>query len=232
MSEPLTIDRIDDDEWQEATITKVAREDGGYAVEHDGWTLWVQHYGVRPKVGDTIRTYGPGIGHEVRGIAINGRIVRYESERVTRRSREQAERDKADQDKAAADRSVNDARIAALPIEFQVRIARFRRNNPEFEWRYQPYELFVCEQSVAFAKRYTGDLDGLRAFAQSTDWAWQQTQVPELSGEHSGNTFGAACRLAWIYLDHPELVEKEHGALCPLVVCDAYGCFAAEVKAA
>lgn len=44
-------------------------------------------------------------------------------------------------------------------------------------------------------------------------------------GEHSGNTFGAACKLAHCFVAEPHLISKMHGALCPLVGCEEYGCW-------
>lgn len=45
-----------------------------------------------------------------------------------------------------------------------------------------------------------------------------------ISEGHSGNTFGMACRLAYLYLTEPENVIKLHGALAPLVGSKEYGC--------
>jgi hypothetical protein len=55
----------------------------------------------------------------------------------------------------------------------------------------------------------------------------QKVLFPGLSPDHSGNTFSTSCTLAKIYIDRPELIEQMHGALCPLVGCKEYGCYAA-----
>lgn len=52
----------------------------------------------------------------------------------------------------------------------------------------------------------------------------EQVQViPEMEeAGHSGNSFGAACLFAKIYLSSPEQIINLHGALAPLVGSDAY----------
>ncbi len=58
----------------------------------------------------------------------------------------------------------------------------------------------------------------------------QKERVPDLAyDEHSGNTFGVACKLAHCYAAEPDLVPKMHGALCPLVGCESYGCWSTTV---
>jgi hypothetical protein len=121
-----------------------------------------------------------------------------------------------------------EAAVAALPPEFQARIARFWRNNPSFSENL-PYELFCCQEAVKIAARCK-TAGGIRIF-HDLPCEKQREAVPELSGEHSGNTFGAACLLAQCYLEHPELVDKMHGALCPLVGCKDYGCYSTEARA-
>lgn len=230
-----TVDEIRDAEWQESVIENVEREKDNwfYVTHNDGWTLGVQTSDIEPKAGDTIRTYGRGIGYEVRGIAINGHVVRYESDADmrARHARELAASDQKKRDEAVANRTENDARIAALTQEFQNRIARLRRNNPDFEWDHQPYELFICEQAVVIANAFSSNVEELKDWSK-LDWSDQKKRVPGLDEGHSGNTFGAASRLAWLFLTKPELVELEHGALCPLVGCTAYGCYASDQVAA
>lgn len=224
----MAIEALSDFEFEDKTIKSVRDEGSGYSLEAtDGWSLWCAKVeGIVPKAGDTMRLWGRGIGHTVRGIAINGRIVRYETaqEERDRHAREQASRDMERLAKAEANKAANDARVAALPDVFQRRIARFRQGHPDFWWQHQPYELFVCEQAVAIADalRPKG-ADAVLAFSKLY-WKQQKMVVPALDDGHSGNTFGAACRLAHWYLNQPENVVREHGALTPLTGCDEYGC--------
>lgn len=85
-----------DYDYRDEIIDKVEESETGYALGHGGWTLWCPKVeGVTPKVGDVLRTWGNGIGFAVRGIAINGQIVRYETrqEMEDRNARELAERE-------------------------------------------------------------------------------------------------------------------------------------------
>ena len=79
-----------------------------------------------------------------------------------------------------------------------------------------------------FAEAFAGDVDGFKSWSKA-DWKEQQKLVPALADGHSGNTFGIAVRLAWHFLVNPELVLQEHGAMCPLVGCRDYGCWASTV---
>jgi hypothetical protein len=51
----------------------------------------------------------------------------------------------------------------------------------------------------------------------------QRKQMPAMSDQHSGNTFGAAVNLARLYLMWPDLVPEQYGALAPLVGSKDYG---------
>lgn len=108
---------------------------------------------------------------------------------------------------------------------FRERIARFRRVNPEFRRDHEPYEIFTCEQAVLFTEKFK-TVAALRAFAEAS-CEEQRRLVPELSHEHSGNTFAMAVQLAHLSMEKPELLPKMHGALCVLVGCQEYGCYAA-----
>ena len=60
----------------------------------------------------------------------------------------------------------------------------------------------------------------------------QKEVIPNLGEGHSGKSFGAAMFLASMFLQRPALIAKAHGALCPLVGCDDYGCYATVANAA
>jgi hypothetical protein len=213
-----------DTEFQEHKIERVNKESLGYACQMDtGFVCYVIDVGIEPHVGDTIRLYGQPFGF-VRGIDINGQQVRYETaeEMQLRHEREQAEKDAKAQDAYGASLSANNERVAKLPAEFQQRINDFRSRRDYWGWKFEGYELFVCEQAVAIAKHVKAE--DLHAF-HNLPWEKQKLIVPELEDGHSGNTFGSACSLAKLYLENPQLVPKQHGALCPLVGCDDYGCY-------
>jgi hypothetical protein len=53
----------------------------------------------------------------------------------------------------------------------------------------------------------------------------------EIEEGHSGNTWGASVRLAWLLYAQPGMVPKEHAAICPLLGCQAARCWAASAEA-
>jgi hypothetical protein len=81
--------------------------------------------------------------------------------------------------------------------------------------------MFVCTQAVLIADKLKTP-EAIKEW-KKLEYGKQQAQVPGLSDDHSGNTFGAACYLASIYLQEPESVVEVHGALSPLVGSIAYG---------
>jgi len=129
---------------------------------------------------------------------------------------------RADYDKQ---KSEYDRRVNALPSPFRARIMGFRNWKPG-TWKYdfEPYELFTCEQAAEIAKalKTPEEIDRF----QNLEFPEQKKLVPALSEDHSGNTFGAACHLARTYLTYPDLIPAVHGALCPRVGCENYGCVA------
>lgn len=221
-----------DDSYDEDTLRGVDREHDGYAIHFTGgMSFWVGDqydddapHGVVPLVGSVVRMWG-GLGRPVRGLMVDGRLIYFRTEQQQR-------------DRHAAEVEINNAerrhkweqkgraelaeKYAALPAVFQQRIDKFRANNPDFGWQYEGYEMFVCEQAVVIADALK-TADEIAAFAK-LDWHQQKLIVPNLDGGHSGNTFGAACRLAQYYLARPEGVVAMHGALAPLVGSEEYGC--------
>lgn len=219
----------DDTEREDGTIERVEGPDknGWYsATSSNGWTCGVSaEYGVVPKVGDRFVTWG-GIGFPIRGQTINGRVLYYRTP-----EEQNVENQKANEKRQAervADyegkRSDFDARVTALPAPFAQRIDAFRAYGGD-AWRYEfePYELMCCEQAVRLADRFM-TADAIKAFA-ALDWKSQEAAFPEIDKGHSGNSWSASLGLARVFVEQPELVFKMHGALCPLVGCDAYGCY-------
>lgn len=175
--------------------------------------------------GQTVKLYGRGFGYPVRGIVIDDVVWRYETEdehrESQRREHEAAEQKRRDEFEATG-RAELDAKYAALPALFQQRIDRFRANNPDFRWKYEGYEIFTCEQAVVIADALK-TVEALEQF-HAASWDFQKERIPDLSSEHSGNTFGMACVLARCLIERPEYVVKMHGALTALVGCEEYGC--------
>lgn len=208
--------------------------------EDPGWTLVTEvgslfcpnSEGVAepPKPGERARFYGQGVGYSVRGVVVNDRVYHYLSATDAEAARDAALKQEA----AARRRTFDEARaefdktVAALPEPFRQRIARFL-TKPEWGPEFSPYELFVCTEAVKFAEALKTP-EAIAAFYKLS-YNEQRAQVPAMADGHSGNTFSAACSLARLYVRNPELVPKYHGALCGLVGCDAYGCWASSAGA-
>lgn len=254
----LTIDEmIAADEVSEYVVEKAEPSDGGTTVTFDGGLCGFLR-GPEVKVGDTIGLYCDGIvfGGMRHGWALNGKIVEWETplERVAKRVASLAESDRRDREKFAQQREDLDRRFDALPPEFQARIERRRRNNPAFRKEFESYELFVCEQAVAFAEQARArSKDGeepqvaehwkddeeskdqplavrwlywwsaLNSERYDYDYQRQKAEMPAMDEGHSGNTFGAATQLAYWWLTQPENIDKQYGALAPLVGSQDYG---------
>lgn len=213
-----------DTQYEEYAIREVRK------LEHGGWELncedalgffCPEDAPIEPKPGMIVRFYGKGLGYVVRGITIDGHVVFYRTEaQQEEKNREESNRKRREQ--FELERESIDARVAALPEIFRKRLDKFRRNNPDFRWKYESYELFCCEQAVEIANALV-TADAIKEFSRKK-YEEQKTAVPALSGEHSGNTFGCAVQLAYLYLSQPEAVEAMHGALAPLVGSEEYGC--------
>lgn len=176
--------------------------------------------------------FGKGIGHTIRGLVVNGRVIYYrteeeEAERVNLLLEEEDNKKKHQFETEG--KAKLDAAYTKLPKEFKERLDLFRKNNLDFRWKYESYEMFVCEEAVKIVTSLN-NASNVREFKELSNEK-QLAWVPSLSDGHSGNTLDAACFLALLYIEHPELVSRSHGALCPLVGCKGYGCYAAYHKA-
>ncbi len=171
--------------------------------------------------GDDIRIYDdPEVG--LRGADVNGENLFYWSREEKRRyvDRQAKKRRNKERQKFEENREELDTRYGALPKVFRERIDRFRRNNPDFRWMFEDYELFVCEEAVKIAEAMETP-EAVEEFREmSID---EQYEAVDLEDGHSGNTFSMATMLAYWYLKDPESVVKGYGALAPLVGSKKYG---------
>lgn len=220
--------KLDDKEFEVKTITKVEPSGDGFTITtQDGWSFYSSSKDIVPQVGSKATFYGRGVGFGVRGLDIDGQEVFYRTpdEDKAKHDADLLARDNEKQAKLDAEVCERDARWLKLPIEFQNRLKRFASNNPRFRRDFEPYELMVCEQAVAMSERFPSRSE-LDVFHKAK-WDKQKEMFPELDGGHSGNSFGCAVFLAAMYLESPKMVEKAHGAMCPLTGCKDYGCYAA-----
>ena len=222
-----------DPEFQIAKVAEVKQGDGGFELKRqDGWALFVQNPNnlPLPNVGDSVRFYGHGIGSTVRGVVCGENIYYYRTEEEDaeehRRTIENMNLTK--QRDFETNKPKWDEDLAALPEPFRARIERFMSRDSDWGWKFGPYEMFCCKEATKILNTVT-DKDVLAGFGK-LDIEKQKQLIPDLDYEnHSGNTFGASVFLARVYLEDEDLVPKAHGALCPLVGCQDYGCYAAEV---
>lgn len=219
----------DDTEFEEFTVEAVVPGTGGFELRHGGgWCLFVPNKDALPLPvpGERGRMYGKGTGYPVRGVVIGERVYWYETkaEQDARFKRETEEKDRQDREKWDASWPETRERIARLPDPLKARMDLFLSGEgwgPRFGF----YELFCCEEAVVIAGALKTP-EAVRSFGKA-DPKEQSARIPALKYDaHSGNTFGASVRLAWWLVSKPEAVPKEHGALCPLVGCADYGCYA------
>lgn len=217
-------------------LTSVKEEDTGYDIGmgYGGSThFFLPKTDIIPEVGDTIRFYGKGFGYTIRGAAIEGKgVVFYRTEGQQQAYHEQLNQERRNKKQQELDesRSERNRRIDKLPTLLRQRVARFISVRGE-DWRrdHETYELMVCEQATVFYEHFKDQYkpqEKIDAWYK-LDYKDQLKVIPTLDEGHSGNSMGAATTLAHMLLgDEPELVIKQHGALCGLVGCEEYGCWA------
>lgn len=223
---PTPIITLDTDpEYEDTIIVRVDRDDAGWMITGDhGWSFGFADTGVAPKVGSVARFYGRGIGFVVRGLVIDGQVIFYRTPDEDRQRHAQWVRDlDAGKRRRFAEQEADlDRRVAALPTVFTKRIERFRRNNPDFRWEWEAYELVICETAVLLAQAYI--LPHQIEINASLPFAALKANIPDLDDGLSGNQFDLAVRLAKVYRDNPLLVPAQHAGMCPIVGCRESGC--------
>lgn len=219
------------------TITRVEDFEGSWRVEFAS-SCFLYHIPKPeaslepPHVGESIELFQDGEFAPIRGVRVGSRIYFYRTkeEEEVRSAKEQQVMQQEQKQTWETELPEFKRRVARLPQIFQERIYTFLRFSKEHGdgcWgqRYGSYELFCCEQAVLIA-------DALKTPEAVDAWrklnmAEQEAQIPGLAyADHSGNTFSAACMLAYVYLEKPVSVSKAHGALAPLVGSKEYGCYA------
>lgn len=113
-----------DEEFQDALVAKVEDCQGGWIIDHDGWSLFCTDETCKtpPQVGEMMRMWGRGIGYEVRGIAIGGRVYRYKTQ------------EQADADNAARE-AERDRQRAVETAAMNVRESALAEAGEKYAWR-------------------------------------------------------------------------------------------------
>ena len=205
--------------------------DGGGEIDlQTGWTiLFSSEEGARlpadPKPGTVVRTWGKGFGFPIRGLQVGDHVLRYrtikQQEQLEEKQRDdiqQKRRDEFQKQKAKLD-----ADYATLPPVFKQRIDFFRGQHKDWRIDFEAYEMSVCVDAVKIANTFN-TVEEILAFAK-LPYEDQKKQVSLFDG-HSGNSFAASVYLAKTYKSDYKMVPKAHGALCVLVGCKHYGCYA------
>lgn len=198
------------EEWELTKVT--AAEDGsGWSVTGDGGMgVFVPNISPAdrplpaPKPGDRLRVYGRGLGSEVEGLALNGRVIFWHSERQlkARRAAWLARYEIEKQERFERERASLDARYDALPAPFKVRLDRFRAEDPRFRVDAEGYESFILQQAALLFEHFRTE-EAISAWARlgsaegGYDLEEQMRQAPEgWDDGHSGNTHGCAIAFA------------------------------------
>lgn len=213
--------------WGREKISKVTKEGDWYEVGSGNGVFALEaKYGVEPKVGDIVELYSDtGPWRPIEGVKINDAIVFQNSDEQIEANHQEwikknaeEKKQKFEQHKAELDKTYE-----SLPPEFRARIDRFRAKREGFRVSHEAYEMFCCEDAVKMANTLK-TVEKLREYrdAKNED---QKKMVPDVDYvNHSGNTFGAACLLADLYLKAPKMVKYFHGSLATLTGCEEYGC--------
>lgn len=217
----------DPPEFDASQTVKKVKNMGGDVYEitgSGGWSFCLdKKHDITPKVGDHYQLRTKGFSQIV-GIKWGNRVlfnktvdeVKSEHQEFCRKQREEKQAEFKKNCKK------QDTQYEALPEVFRRRVDKFRDNNPDFRWEYEPYELFCCEQAIGMAKHFK-TREALIKFNEM-EYKDQKKTWKGFSDEHSGNTFVMSVKLAILYLNDPENVVKFHGALAPLVGSKEYGC--------
>lgn len=196
-----------DKEFQERTIDAVSDDGDGWdiCIDRNGHLFVKKVDGFEPKNGMIMRTYGKGFGYSVRGVDIDNVTHFY-------RTPEQAEQDHKDwcenhkkEQKERYEKAKNQLEedYKSLPPEYQKRIDRLRKKDPDTRYEWESYEMFILKQSAIIASKFKTE-EEVAEWSKSS-WDEQVKKVPELDEGHSGNTFGCAVQFAKRYLKGYEL---------------------------
>lgn len=212
-----------DTDFEDNIVSKVEKHNERYEVQFDGnYWLSIESPNFKPKAGMKARQYGShGWGGRVRGLVIDGNIIWYRTvkQQENQLLKEKREHDRREKRDARANLAKTNSIIAGFPPEFKARIKRFRQNK-DFWWQFEPYEVGVCVDAIKIAKKLK-TREAIQTFYKA-DWKVQERLVPGLDKGRSGNSFGMSVVLAEVYVTKPELVREYHGSLAALVGSKAY----------
>jgi hypothetical protein len=179
-------------------------------------------------VGDMLTVWSWGAGTMVRGVATGDLVLFYQSEADARAAQQRvlveakaAERLEYERHGKAA----HDAIAATWEPEWQARLQFLRGQGADDWWFHEGYEVRCITQARLLVQRLETAAEVERV------WQLPHDERVALLGDawmpgHSGNSEAFAYRLAALALTQPAVLWKEHAAMCPVVGCDATGCYA------
>ncbi len=229
----------DDSQYEEYIVKSATPVEGGWdlSFEENGCIfLPSDQCDETPVPGEVALLFGKGMGYSVRGILI-GPTKKYARVYFYRTEEEQDAREKQwvadEQAKRQKDldenRAQRDTMVSAMPEPFRKRI-RFFQRTPDWRRDHELYEMATCATALQLIDTFKDRPEDLREWYHKP-YEEQTKEVTLLPGL-SGNQVGCATMLAHVYFQDPEIVWQAHGALCPLVGCDVYGCWAGTEEAA
>ena len=179
-------------------------------------------YNIIPKVGDTVILYTKNFSL-IRGIKLNDNLLFYKTDEELEDEHKNFVKKMNDDkiEKYKKNRSILNDKYLDLPSIFKTRINKFRKNNPYFRVEFEQAEMFVIEQAIEVLKTIK-TVEELQEFSELS-FEKQKKLVPNIDGEHSGNTFGITMKIAYWYLKDINVVPRVPGAMEYLVGSKDYG---------
>lgn len=176
-------------------VTKVSERS---ATCDDGWSISIDKCKTKPQVGDTLINFGD-IGFPIWGQSVNGVIQWYKSPEEMELDRQKLLKQLEEEryERFLKEKDKLDKDFASLPEPFQKRIERFRKEDPKFRVSSEAYEMICLTDGVVigeYCKDNNIDVDDFYKLS------WEEQKKAGVDEGHSGNTFGAACAMAKLYL--------------------------------
>lgn len=194
------------DRGRTQTLEKVVETDGGWEVTMDGSLCWhiqrkyVDAAGIEaPKVGDTLVCYPGGFGMMIHGADLNGVELFYtcEEERELERQEYIRKREAEKHAKFEENREKLDQWYDEFPPEFKERIDIRRRNNPDFRWEYESFEMWACRAAIQLAEWAQKQVATDSKLLREVDAFWDDDEKLLLAGYPRGE--------AWVKPDNRAL---------------------------
>lgn len=239
-------EKRNDYQYEDAFLTEVKKEEDGWSITTGWGWLWInkEKTSVIPKVGQLARYYGNG--NLVRGIDLDGCNCRYKTETQLRDEWKKQQQEEEDRKKLAFEEEKDflDKQYKQFPTVYKQRIDKFRRNNPDFRWKYENFEILLCRQSILVAKfvhekleskhtigripkkekdPYTASVEKILNWFSKLSEKRKVYLVPGYDDGHSGNSSGCLKRLAFFYLTDQKMVVRMRGWLSPICGSEEYG---------